>query len=387
MTGRPHRLGDRTIGTVGFLSFWDRFGLPPMMVVLAHQTGLSLAQVAQLFAVYTLMYAVGQPLWGMLSDRFGRVRVLRVALTGALVGALASTASPAHEWLLLTRGFTGLMVGCLYPTMLTTIGDTRQGAERVRSLSSLQMWSALGNTGTTLVTGTLAALVDWRLAFAVTALGAVAVLWGLRGIPTPPRAPGGMVLLDAVRGWPLVVYLLAMVEGTVLLGALSYVVPAMQHLGIGVSLAGLLAATYGLGIIGGSMAMRRVAHVLPRTRAMLIGGALLATGFGLASAWGSVAALSLTALLIGLANAVLHVSLQGWATEVAPRARATSVSLFAGSLFLGSSLAVFATADLADAGRFGLVFAVALAVSVALTLAAATLHELWRRAPGRAEGR
>ncbi|MGO0576060.1 MFS transporter [Ornithinimicrobium panacihumi] len=375
----PGRLSDRTIGAVGFLSFWDRFGLPPMMVVLAHQTGLGLGQVAQLFAVYTLMYAVGQPLWGLLSDRLGRVRVLRIALGLAAVASVASTLSPEHSWLLATRGLTGLSVGCLYPTMLTAIGDTRQGSERVRALSSLQSWSALGNTGTTLLTGTLAALVSWQLPFALTASGALLLLWLLRTVPVATPNPGGMVLRDAVRRWPLVVYGLAMLEGTVMLGILSYVVPAMQHQGLSVTLAGLLAATYGIGVITGAVVVRRLADHVTRTQSIVVGGLLLCAAFTLAATWGTITALSLTAALIGLSNAVLHVSLQGWATEVAPRARATSVSLFAASLFLGSSIAVFLTADLAEAGRYDLVFALSLAASILLTVLAAVMHELWQR--------
>ena len=46
----------------------------------------------------------------------------------------------------------------------------------------------------------------------------------------------------------------------------------------------------------------------------------------------------------------MHSSLQTWATEVLPAARATVVSLFAGSLFVGSALAAVLVADLAEAG-------------------------------------
>ena len=45
------------------------------------------------------------------------------------------------------------------------------------------------------------------------------------------------------------------------------------------------------------------------------------------------------AILFGLAWTSMHSSLQTWATEVLPEARATVVSLFAGSLFVGSALA------------------------------------------------
>ena len=50
------------------------------------------------------------------------------------------------------------------------------------------------------------------------------------------------------------------------------------------------------------------------------------------------------AVLLGLAWAAMHSSLQTWATEVLPEARATVVSLFAGSLFVGSALAAVVVA-------------------------------------------
>lgn len=349
-----------------------------MLVVLAASTGLSLAQAVQLLTVYTLLYAVGQPVWGLLSDRFGRLRMLRLALAGVAVGALASTLSGDFGWLLVARGLTGLMIGCLYPTMLTIIADTREGVERARSLSSLQGWSATGSTLTTLVAGTLAALVDWRLVFALPALGALALLRALRSTPETGTGAGPRVLRDAGSPWALVVYALALLEGAVMFGGYSYVVPAMQAAGAGVTLAGLLAATYGIGVITGVVLVRRVVHGrLSRTAMMVLGGVVVTVGLALGWLGGDVPSLTATALLIGLANSILHVSLQGWATEVAPRARATSVALFAGSLFLGTSVATFLTARLADEGRFGLIYGFGVAVAVLLTVGAPLLHRRW----------
>ena len=62
---------------------------------------------------------------------------------------------------------------------------------------------------------------------------------------------------------------------------------------------------------------------------------------------------AVVAVLFGLAWAPMHSSLQTWATEVLPSARATVVSLFAGSLFAGSALSATSRAGPAEAGRFG----------------------------------
>lgn len=173
---------DTALRFIGFLAFFDRYATPPILLVLSAVTELSLGQAVQLVAGYSLLYAVGQPLWGLLSDRFGRLTVLRTALLGAVLGAIVSTLFSAYLPLLIARSFTGLMFGALYPTLLTLIGDTRTGIERARGLSDLQIYSSLGTTLATLAAGTLAAFVDWRLVFALPAVGALAALYSLRKV-------------------------------------------------------------------------------------------------------------------------------------------------------------------------------------------------------------
>jgi MFS family permease len=82
----------------------------------------------------------------------------------------------------------------------------------------------------------------------------------------------------------------------------------------------------------------------------------------------------------------MHSTLQTWATEVLPAARATVVSFFAGSLFVGSSLAAVVAADLADEGRYGVLFAASAALAVPLGLTAAAVRARWHPAIPRPTG-
>ena len=116
-----------------------------------------------------------------------------------------------------------------------------------------------------------------------------------------------------------------------------------------------------------------------RTQLIAIGGAVLVTAFLVSSLWHVPAALTTTAVLVGVSNAVLHSSMQGWATDIAPQARATSVALFVGSLFLGSSLQNFLTAGLADDRQYGTIFLLGLVASIFLTGIAALGHASWKQ--------
>ncbi|MDQ3942643.1 MAG: MFS transporter, partial [Actinomycetota bacterium] len=65
---------------------------------------------------------------------------------------------------------------------------------------------------------------------------------------------------------------------------------------------------------------------------------------------------------------VMHSTLQTWATEVVPEARASVVSFFAAALFTGSAVATTVAAPLAEAHSYGLLFAVAALIAVPLGL-------------------
>lgn len=163
------------------------------------------------------------------------------------------------------------------------------------------------------------------------------------------------------------------------MGALTYIVPALQQTGMGISLAGVLAAGYGLGVIAGARLMQFLVHRYTHTRLIAIGGTVLITAFAASSLWQVPAALTATTVLIGVSNAVLHSSMQGWVTDVTPQARATTVSLFACALFLGASLATYFTSGLAAEGRYGTIFAFSFVVSIVLTAAATAGHAAWKR--------
>jgi len=88
------------------------------------------------------------------------------------------------------------------------------------------------------------------------------------------------------------------------------------------------------------------------------------------------------AVLLGLAWASMHSSLQTWATEVLPAARATVVSAFAAALFLGSALAAVFTGGLAEAHHYAQIFGWATALAIPLGLFATVGRTRWTRPEG-----
>ena len=375
-----HLIGSRLLRAIGFLSFYDRFATAPMIVLIAYETKAGMAAAASLVTVYALCYAIGQPIWGILSDRVGRLRILRMALVGAAVGSTVSVAAPTFPILLASRAGSGLFVGALFPTVLTLIGDRFQSQERTKQVSALQVFTALGTTLATFACGAVGAWMSWRISFGLTTVGAIILLILTHDAKEQlkPRGLRSPSTRAAFTLWPLLLYMIGIVEGGLLLGVFTFITPVMQQDGISTAAAGALAATYGVGIIAGSQVMRRVAGRFSLTVLIAAGGTLLTAAFVIAAAdTASIYAMTAAAITIGLSYSFLHGSLQTWATSAAPQVRATTVSFFIGAVFLGSSIATAIASPVID--HPSVIFSVATLLTAALTFTATVLHSRWAR--------
>jgi predicted MFS family arabinose efflux permease len=354
----------------------DRFAIAPLLVVIGLDLGAPLAAVAAVASAYFLAYGLMQPVWGMISDRIGRVRVMRVSLLGATLSGALSAVAPNLLVLGITRTVAGGCFAALIPATLVYVGDMWPPRVRQRPLADVLAASSLGIAVATAGAGVLADLVGWRAVPAVTGVAA-AVLWvALRRLPEPDREPATANPLRSIatvlrHPWALAVLALVLVEGVVVLGVLTYLAPAVQHLGSSAAVAGLVAASFGVGALGWSRVVRLLVGRLSAAGFAAVGGAMLIAGWAVTAVAVSVATVTGAGLLLGGSWAFLHTTLQSWATEVVPQERATAVALFAALLFLGGSIGTAMVAPLAEAGEYAGTFRIALAASVPLAVAAA----------------
>ncbi|WP_308258034.1 MFS transporter [Pseudonocardia lacus] len=362
----------------------DRFALAPLLVLIGLDLGASLAAVAAVASGYFLAYGLMQPVWGMISDRIGRVRVMRLSLLGAALAGVGSALAPNLAVLGVTRVVAGGCFAAIIPATLVYVGDVWPPAERQRPLSDLLTASSLGIAVATAGAGLLADLVGWRTVPALTGLAGAALWVALARLPEPDREPVTGSPARSVRRvlstrWALVVFGLVFVEGAVVLGVLTYLPAAVQGLGYTAAVAGLVGAAFGVGALIWSRVVRLLVGRLSPAGMVAVGGGLLVLGWLVPAVAVTVVTVAVAGLVIGGAWAFLHTTLQSWATEVVPGERATSVALFAALLFLGSSAGTAAVGGPAEAGSFGPVFAIAAAIALPLAVAAALARRRYAR--------
>ncbi|MEV6632882.1 MFS transporter [Actinoplanes sp. NPDC051470] len=373
----------RLLQTTTFVSTLDRFAMPPMLVAMSGALGVPLSTMVHVAGFYFLAYGVMQPVWGVVSDRLGRVRTLRLSLVLAATASAASACVANTAQLGVARAIAGACFAAAIPAGLIYVGDTVPAERRQPSIAALMTGVAAGTALASATAGALASAVSWRLMFALSAACALVLVVLLRRLPPLPLPPDPEPLLApagrvARSPFTLLVLAIALVEGGILLGALTLLPAATEQAGAGPTLAGLVTAVYGVAVFAFARLVGRLSRTRPVWQLIAGGAAACALACGVAAVSRAPVAAAGAAVLLGMGWASMHSSLQTWATEVLPSARATAVSLFAGCLFAGSSVAAVLLAGPADAGRFDIVYAALAVACLPLGVLASVARARWR---------
>jgi predicted MFS family arabinose efflux permease len=361
-----------TIGRLLYLgpaiAAFDRFSIAPLLVPIALEFHMSLAVIASAATFYYLLFGLTQPIYGILSDRFGRVLVIRCSLLAALVGCLASAVAPSAFWLIAARALSGAAMAAVIPTSLVFVADSVPYLQRQRAITNVSASIAVGQALGIVDSGVLATYISWSAPFVVTAIVSGCLVLAMRTLTERPRAAsaGAVAQLRKVWavGWARFVIVLALADGAIFQGLTTYFAPALQSRGVTAAMAGLVVAGFGVGTLAASFVVRRLA--VGRSAPMLIaaGAVMLTGGYLVATAVPRPVGILVASLLAGAAYAFLHSSLQTWATEVVPDARGTATALFAASLFVGAACAVGVAAGLADRHSYSTIFLAGAALTV-----------------------
>lgn len=379
----------RLLQLTALVSTLDRFAMPPMLVAISRDLHLPLSAVVRAAGWYFLAYGLMQPVWGIVSDRLGLVRTLRVTLVLAAVATTTAAFAGTALQLGVSRVLAGACFSAAIPGTLVYVGDTVPAHRRHRNITDLMAGVAVGTALAAAGAGAAAEHIGWQAAFVTTGIAAAGLAVALGWLPRPPSTRAHTSLLGPLaevfrsRAARLVLGL-GLAEGVVLLGALTLLPAAVESTGASPSLAGAVTAFYGVAVLA-------FARIVGRQSRRVGPAVLIAAGAGATLVACLLAAVSTAApvalgvsVLLGVAWASMHSSLQTWATEVVPPARASAVAMFAGSLFAGSALGTVLVGRLAEEARYPLIFALGALAAVPLGLVGAVGRARWR-GPDRGE--
>jgi len=124
-----------------------------------------LAHYSWVFSAYLLTSTACVPIWGRLSDLYGRRRIYLLGVAIFLVGSLFSGWSQTMVQLILSRALQGLGAGCIIPLSMTIVGELYTLAERPRTQAVFSgVWGVASIAGP-LVGGYITDFLNWRWVF------------------------------------------------------------------------------------------------------------------------------------------------------------------------------------------------------------------------------
>jgi MFS family permease len=159
----------------------------PILPLWAETFGASPTQIGLLTASYAVMQLLFAPVWGRLSDRYGRRPVILASLAGSAASALLIGLAGTLLLVWLARVLQGV-AGASYAAAQAYVADVTTPRERARGMGMIGAAFGIGfMLGPAL--GALCSVVDRRLPFFVAAgLAALNLLIAHRRLPESRRA-------------------------------------------------------------------------------------------------------------------------------------------------------------------------------------------------------
>jgi predicted MFS family arabinose efflux permease len=340
----------------------------PLLPDMAASWGSRPGALTWLVTAFGIGYGAGFLVFGPLSDRYGRRRVMLVGLPVAALSTALVAVSPSPEIAMVLRALQGLAVATFPPAGLAYIAERVEPGRRVVAISAV--------TGAFLASAVLLqvaaqVLVDvtgWRGLFLLSAAGLALAALGLRATLLADLPGGTGSVLAAYRPLPGLlrdgVLAIRYAATVVLLTGFVALYTGLQLYGVTPSSGELLALRVaGLpAMIAVPMVMPWFGRVAPVTRAvaMLAAAALVLATVGLTGA----AAFGLVLLLAAYAATITAglPSLNESVAARAGRARGTALALFSCALAVGGSIGPLVAA--AFGGFAPLMYGLAIAMGV-----------------------
>lgn len=284
----------------------------------------------------------------VLSDRYGRERVMKVALALAALVTLLSAFAESFGQLLVLRALLGAVLAGLPAAALAYLGEEVAPAAEGRAIGLLIAGNAVGGMSGRFLSAGLTELASWRVALAVLgAIGVAAALYFWRALPRSRHfasrtvraanvvADAGALLADVGQRLLLAIGFLMMGAFTSLYNYLGFRLH-LPPFSLGQTAIGAVFLLYLVGTVSSAWTGRLVDRV---GRRRVVWGMIGLTLAGLVVTLGA----NLAAVVAGVAIFTFgyfgcHTAASGWVGRRAGERRALASALYLCSYYLGASV-------------------------------------------------
>jgi predicted MFS family arabinose efflux permease len=332
------------LGFMAFLANGDNYAAAPLIIKISEDLSLTINAAAMSVTAYMLTSGVFTLIFGPLSDRYGKVKIINIAAMGTAIFSMLGALAFNFTSLLFFRAMNGAFGAGILPVTLALVGQSFDNENRHKALGKVMGLMFLGGATATAIGGLLSYIGSWRLVY--LAYGVGELILALIMLKTLVRDKPVIEKLNFIKAYkgPFTNYrfmiLASMVffVGFSVFGSFTYTGKLIQELtGYNILVVGLILSLFGVGAVLGG----RIAPKLKKTlkswflvSAGVIGGLSL---FSL-SASRNIWVLAPALFGFGIAFIFLQSTLISAAQDKLPNTRGTAMSLTSLNMLVGGAI-------------------------------------------------
>jgi len=162
------------VALCGVCAFLEVYCTQPLLPLLAHLFHASKTGVSMTVSATTLGVAISAPIFGAITERLARKRVIVISLLGVSIPTLLAATSTSLPQLIFWRFLQGIMVPGIIAVVVTYIGEEWPPDRIALIMSFYVSGTALGGFLGRISAGILADYYSWRVSFIALGVASLA---------------------------------------------------------------------------------------------------------------------------------------------------------------------------------------------------------------------
>lgn len=116
----------------------------PLLPFYIEKFGVGGTELGWLMSTYSLMQLICAPIWGIISDRYGRKPILAIGILGYTITLFLFGLAQSFLMLFLARTLSGILSSATQPTAMAYIGESTEQKEKSKGMGQLGAMVGLG---------------------------------------------------------------------------------------------------------------------------------------------------------------------------------------------------------------------------------------------------
>jgi len=376
------------LGLMAFLANGDNYAAAPLIINIAADLNLTVSVAAMSVTAYMLAFGVFTLIFGPLSDRFGKVKIINIAAIGTAIFSILGAFAFNLPSLLFFRAMNGAFGAGIFPVTLALVGQSFDNQNRQKAIAKVMGLMFLGGATATIIGGALAYLGSWRLVY--LAYGIAEFIIAMVMLKTLERDQPVVDHLNIIEAYkePLSNFRFMRLVITIffvgfsVFGSFTYSGKLIQTAtGYNLFVVGLILSLFGVGtVVGGRIApaLRKKLKNGFLISAGVIGGISLLSIAFFTNAW----LLSVALFGFGMAFIFLQSTLITTVQEQLPKRRGTAMSLASFNMFVGGAVGTSINGMVVETGSLATIYISSAVILFLVSMVAALFisqFELWKR--------